>query len=147
MFGWFKKDTNICNNAIKVQGWKDEHQKILKLFSDVLSSYKDNDISQTKEYLASLNQIALQHLMDEDITFTELLKQAKESEQKIVDEINEFRFSFRGVKVALLKFLTKYNSPEETLDEDFLPTLLDIINALKKRIEFEESNLYSQINN
>jgi len=147
MFSWFKKEKDISKNSAKVTEWKKEHKKMLEIFSNVLSSYKNDDTYKTKKYLADLNQVALQHLMDEDITFTKLLQQARENDQKIVDEITEFRFSFRDVKVALLKFLTKYNNPEEELDKDFLPTLTSIIDALEKRIEFEETNLYNQINN
>lgn len=147
MFSWFKKNTIISNNTTKIEQWKEEHKQMIKLFDDVLLSYNDNNIEETKKSLLLLNQIVLRHLLDEDITFAELIKFAKRSDPKIVDQIQEFRFSFRGVKVALLKFLTKYNTPEETLDKDFLPTLQNIIDSLKKRIGFEETNLYIQLNN
>ena len=147
MINNFKKDEdNTSNNAAKIAEWKDEHYQIITLFEDVLSSYKDNDIELAKTFLAKANQVALRHIIDEDITLTKLLKISKQNDRKIVEQIKEFLFSFTEIKESLINFLTKYNTLSSDFDDDFLLTLETIIKSLKKRIEYEEKNLYNQIN-
>jgi len=44
-----------------------------------------------------------------------------------------------------MKFLAKYNRPENPLDEEFFDTFNEIVAILAKRIDFEEKNLYAEL--
>jgi len=151
MFNFLKKDKVLAKNSKKVKKWKKEHQQLVECATNIVSSYEKSDLKSTRKHLKKLEEIAFDHLMDEDITFFELLKKVKEKnlseDREIIVAIDEFRNSFVGVKGVLIDFLLKYTNPEVELDDSFKETLDVIIDALTERISFEENNLYVLINN
>ncbi len=151
MFNFFKKNNNLAKNSKKVKKWQKEHQALGKCAGDIVASYDKKDFKQTRKHLTKLQDMAFGHLMDEDLTFFELIEKIEEKDleenQEIVDAMKEFRRSFLDVKSALIHFLIKYTNPDSELDETFKETLDAIIKALVARIEFEENNLYVLINN
>ena len=151
MFNFFKKKKSLAHNSKKVKKWHKEHEKLSGCAMDIVDAYEKKDLDQTRKHLLKLQDMAFGHLMDEDLTFFELLEKAEASDiqenQEIIDAMKEFRRSFLDVKSALIHFLIKYTNPENELDEEFKQTLDAIIEALVNRIEFEENNLYVLINN
>ena len=137
-----KKNEDITHNAKKVKKWHSEHRKLEEYAGKVLSAYDKQDIKQTRKYLNKLELLALNHLMNEDVTFFELLKKSKGHDTKVVSAINEFRHSFMDIKKALFHFFIYYTNPKNDLDTLFKKKLDGIISALVARIEFEEQNLY-----
>jgi len=110
--------------------------------------YENNELKKAKKQLGKLQSVALNHLMDEDVTFTELFKKAEKSnaDQTILEAIREFRKSFIDTKKVLIHFFIHYTDPRVELDTAFIEKLKGIIDALVQRIEFEEKNLYIMIN-
>jgi hypothetical protein len=151
MFNFFKKNKSLANNSKKVKKWHKEHEMLGECAVNIVKAYEKKDLNLTRKHLVKLQDMAFSHLMDEDLTFFELLEQAEASDlqenQEIIDAMKEFRRSFLDVKSALIHFLIKYTNPENELDEEFKKTLDAIIEALVNRIEFEENNLYLLINN
>ncbi len=149
MFSFFGGNKDIAQNSKKVKQWHNEHQAIVKYAVEILNAYEYNDIKKVKKILKKLNIDATNHLMDEDNTFMDIMEKAKEqeSDQKIVQQIIEFRKSFRNTKMVLFQFFAKYSNPQATFDDNFKNEFTAIVDALGARIGFEEDNLYVLLNN
>ena len=145
----FKQNKDLSKNSKKVKQWQSEHRIMANYALKVVEHYEQNNLKKAKKELLKLQKISLHHLMDEDVTFFELIGKAKDTQkdQAVVKAMAEFSKSFRDVKKAIFNFFDHYITFENPLDTDFKETLDVIINALVQRIEFEETNLYALIDN
>ena len=123
--------------------WEKEHQEIVVLAHEVIAKYSKNDMNGAKKSLKTLNDLAVDHLMEEDIEFYKLLKDDKRLTPKTVDLVHEFTRTFKDTKLTLMKFLTKYAKDGVILDEEFFNTFNTLVAVLADRINFEEENLYT----
>jgi len=123
--------------------WEKEHQEIVVLAHEVIAKYSKNDMNGAKKSLKTLNDLAVDHLMEEDIEFYKLLKDDKRLTPKTVDLVHEFTRTFKDTKLTLMKFLTKYAKDDVILDEEFFNTFNTLVAVLADRINFEEENLYT----
>jgi len=149
MFGFFFKQNNdLSKNSKIVKRWQGEHRALAATAGKVVEAYDKDDKKKARKQLDKLQTLALKHLMDEDVTFFELFKKAEgtETDKEILKSIKEFRDSFIDTKKVLFHFFIYYTNPKNELDHVFKDKLDAIIDALVKRIEFEESNLYTMIN-
>lgn len=142
MFGSFFSS----KNQKLVKQWEKEHEQIVVLAHKVIAAYSKNDNDLAKKELKALNKLAVDHLMDEDIQFYRLLKDQKRLDVKTEKLVNEFTKTFKGTKIALMKFLTKYSRPETILDDEFFTSFNELVAVLAERIAFEEENLYIKLN-
>ncbi len=133
-------------NQKLVKQWEKEHEQIVVLAHKVIAAYSKNNHDDAKKELNALNELAVDHLMDEDIQFYRLLKDQKRLDTETEALVNEFTQTFKGTKTALMGFLTKYSRPEAILDEDFFTAFNEIVGVLAERIAFEEENLYIKLN-
>ena len=143
----FHHHKDLVHNHGKVKKWQGEHKLLAKEAVAVVEYYDKQDMKKAKKHLAKLQSLALNHLMDEDVTFSDLFKKAKDTDTdlEIVDSMKEFRKTFVDTKKVLIHFFIHYTSPDVALDATFKAKLEAIIGALVKRIEFEESTLYPKI--
>ena len=132
-------------NRKLVTKWQKEHEEIVVLAHKIIAAYSKNDHNQAKKELQALNSLAVDHLMNEDIEFYRLLKDQKRLNVQTEEMVKEFTKTFKGTKIALINFLTKYSKPEAVLDDDFFKTFNDLVGILGERINFEEENLYKQL--
>ena len=75
------------------------------------------------------------------------MKDQKRVTSKSEAMIREFTQTFKGTKMTLMSFLTKYTRDDVLLDEDFFTTFNELVAILGERIQFEEENLYSLLYN
>jgi len=141
----FWKDKGIEYNAKLVRRWENEHRKLEKYAGIVMEAYDKGDIKKAKKVLNKLELLALNHLMDEDVTFYDMSKKAKATDTKVLAAMKEFRHSFFDTKKVLFHFFFYYTDPKTELDDTFRTKFDGIVDALVKRIAFEESNLYTMI--
>ncbi len=146
MFSFFS-NKDITRNKKLVKKWSKEHQNLVEYATKVISSQNDKKPLKTKKYMGKLTDVALQHLMHEDIKFRELLDQATDNQVNVINSINEFRDTFCDAKKELFRFLTKYTKDDAVYDEHFDKSFGEIVGVLTQRIEYEEKNLYSLLNN
>ena len=128
-----------------VKQWIKEHKLIVKLATDIIEDYSKKDLKKTKKDLKKLEDIALEHLMTEDIEFFKLLED-KEVEGDTEASVKEFTSSFTDTKLLLMRFLVKYTQDDIELDDEFFETFNTIVGVLAERIKFEEENLYEKLN-
>jgi hypothetical protein len=133
-------------NQKLVKKWEKEHEQIVVLAHKVIAAYSKNNHDDAKKELEALNDLAVDHLMDEDIQFYRLLKDQQRLDEKTEELVNEFTKTFKGTKIALMGFLTKYSRPEAILDDEFFTAFNEIVGVLADRIAFEEENLYIKLN-
>lgn len=132
----------LSKNQKLVKKWKQEHEQIVVLATKVIGEYSKNNPDGAKKELKALNELAVDHLMNEDIEFYRLLKDQKRVDRKTEEAVNEFTKSFKGVKLPLMNFLTKYSRDEAVLDDKFFEDFNGLVATLGARIAFEEDNLY-----
>ena len=132
----------LSKNKKLVRRWKKEHKKIVILANKVIDSYTKRDLKATQKALVALNDVAIEHLMTEDIEFYRTLKDKKKVNEDMEQLINEFTLSFKDTKHVLRDFLLTYTKDDAALDSRFFETFKSIVEALSKRITFEEENLY-----
>jgi len=128
-----------------VKKWKKEHEQIVALAHKVIAEYSKNNTDNAKKELKALNVLAIDHIMNEDIEFYRLQKDSKKIDEETERLMKEFAQTFKGTKVALMKFLTKYTKDDAVLDDEFFTTFNDIVAVLAERIDFEEKNLYADL--
>ncbi len=132
-------------NQKLVKKWKREHIEIVVLAHKVIAEYSKNNHKATKKALVKLNDLAVNHLMMEDIELYKLLKTQKNLDAGTEAYVLEFKETFRGTKTVLMDFLTQYSRSETILDEEFFTTFNELVGVLAERIDFEENNLYIQL--
>ena len=98
-----------------------------------------------KKSLQALATLAVDHLMNEDISFYRIMKEQGKVDDELEELINEFKETFKGVKTTLMNFLSKYSRPDVPLDASFFETFNTLVGILGERIAFEEKNLYSKL--
>ncbi len=130
-------------NQKLVKIWVKEHKKIVALAHKIIDNYSKHKIDATKKELRALNDIAINHLMIEDLEFFQLLKEHDKLNHETEALIKEFTGTFKETKNVLIKFLAKYSQDDAVLDEEFIETFNAIVGVLAERIEFEEKNLYA----
>ncbi len=137
------KNLFLTKNQKLVRKWEGEHEQIVVLAHKVIGEYTKNNHKKAKKHLKELNSVAVDHLMNEDITFYKMLRDQKRLTPMAETQIKEFVKSFKGTKTALMNFLATYTKEEMPLDETFFNTFNEIVEILGQRIEYEEKNLYS----
>jgi hypothetical protein len=129
-------------NQKLVKKWKREHEEIVVYAHKIIAAYSLDDKALVRKELIALRELAVEHLMREDIDLFKLVRKDKNLSEEMEKLIKEFTETFRDTKSALLAFLREYTKENSELDEKFFATFNEIVGVLAKRIEFEEKNLY-----
>ncbi len=132
-------------NEKLVKKWHKEHEEIVELAHKVIGEYSKNNHDAAKKYLKKLNDLAVDHVMDEDIQLFKLTHDEKSIDPKTEVLVEDFIKSFKKTKLALMDFLSKYSRPETPLDDTFFQQFNDLVEVLGERINFEERNVYSRL--
>ena len=132
----------LSKNEKIVKAWKIEHKEIGELTGKIIDSYDNKNLDETKKHLKSLKYLIVEHLMQEDLAFYNLLKNSKNLDSTTVEHIRDFRETFKGTKTALMNFISKYALEETKLDNNFLISFKGLVRLVVERINYEENNLY-----
>ena len=133
----------LSKNQKLVKKWTKEHESIVLLAHKVIAEYSKNNHKKAKKLLISLNNLVIDHIIDEDIEFYKLLKDKDRFTTKSKKHTEEFIDTFKDIKMALMQFLTKYTRKDTPLDNEFFTTFNKLSGILVERIKFEEENLYN----
>lgn len=140
MFDFF-----ASKNKKLVNKWHDEHTEIVDLAHKVMAEYAKNNHEGAKKYLKKLNDLTVDHVMNEDIELFKLVHDNKDLDFNTERMVKEFVQSFKKTKLALMEFLSHYSKPEVPLDDAFFKQFNEIVEAVGERIQFEEKNVYSKL--
>ncbi len=132
-------------NQQLVKKWQKEHEKIVELAHKVIAEYTKNNYKATKKALKNLNELAVDHIMNEDIEFYKLMRDDKRIDKDTERLVNDFTRTFKQTKLTLMSFLSNSSKPDTELDSSFFETFTELVDILGQRIDFEEQNLYSKL--
>ena len=132
-------------NEKLVGKWHDEHIQIVDIAHKVLAEHAKNNPEKAKEYLKKLNEMVVDHVMNEDVEFFKMLQDYEHVDYETEKLIKDFVSSFKKTKIELMDFLKHYSKPEVELDDDFAKQFMQIAEAVEERISFEEREVYSKL--
>lgn len=135
----------LPKNKKLVRKWKKEHAKIYKISENILNHYYKGNEKLAKKELKTLSELTLNHLMDEDVELYKLLRSNETISEEIKELTIKFEETFRDTKMVLMSFLSKYNHPDTSLDDEFFSSFNQIVEVLVGRIDFEENTLYAKL--
>ena len=137
----------LSKNQKLVKKWTKEHEKIVLLANQVLAEYSKNQHKKAKKILIELNHLVVDHVTDENVEFFKLQRDKHRLSTNNIHYVEEFVDTFSNVRKDLMKFLTKYTRKATALDDEFFETLTAIADILVERINYEETKLYTILNN
>ncbi len=138
-------DLFASKNQKLVKKWHKEHEEIVELAHKVMGEYAKNNHAAAKKYLKQLNDLTVDHVMNEDIELFKLMHDDKRIDSETEHLANEFIKSFKKTKLALMDFLSHYSKEEVPLDDTFFKQFNEIVEAVGERIDFEEKNIYAKL--
>lgn len=128
-----------------VDSLKKDHQELVELFNEI--SYM-GDSGNYEAIPAKLREfkVSLQsHVMVENIKFYVYVEQMYKNDPLHNDFIKDVRREMNGIARAVVNFTKKYDQPffTQEMRDNFTRELGEIGNVLVRRVELEESKLYS----
>jgi len=138
-------DVSLTYNQKLVIQWKKEHQGIVSLVDKIINEYKANRQDMIKKELDNFYTLVTAHLMSEDEELYKFSMLEESLDEEIRKLIEEFVETFEETKFALMDFLTKYTLPNAVYNQEFIDTFKKLVDALEKRIAYEEKNLYKTL--
>jgi len=140
IFGFF-----ASKNKKLIKHWKKEHQQMAVLGHKVLAQYAKNNKKKAKKELKNLSDLAIGHLLSEDIHLYKILKDDVSLDPKTKKLANDFVQSFKCSKTQFIFFLSEYTKADIELDETFYQTFHELFDLFTRRIEYEERHLYKHL--
>lgn len=127
-----------------VDNLKDDHQHLLKLYTDIIADANAFKFDQIPEQLKKFKIEFRAHLNAENTKFYGYLEQRLEKNSNESKEMREFRKNMNNIERSVNKFLDSWiNSGINNSNlTDFQKESGGIATALLQRIESEEKTLY-----
>jgi regulator of sigma D len=140
LFSLFKKESK----SKLIKDLEKEHKVLLKMYENIEKTVAEKDYDKVLKLLSEFFYKYKKHvLMEDNYLYVKLLKKY-EGYESIVNFIKETKDELDVMTQMLEKFLLVYSSKdviEQKLNE-FTHDFIKLGQALKERIEFEESKLY-----
>ena len=132
-----------------IQKMESEHALIRQAFDKLKSIIDSGSISDTAFILTVVEQlksILTVHLKDEDnLFYPDMRKKAVELKQEaLLPALDIFIGDMKGISKRVFNFFTKYNTEKaiSANEKVFINGIVEIRDALIKRIDSEEKTLY-----
>lgn len=128
-----------------VERLKGEHQELVNIFTAINVAAAESRFHQLPDLLASMKLAFQTHIMLENVKFYGYVQQHCASDPNASDFISEVRKDMDGIARTLVRFVNTHTATLPTLDtvSNFKAELDQIGNVLLKRVQLEESRLYS----
>jgi regulator of sigma D len=141
----YTQSTGISYDPQLVDKLKEDHRDLVKIFSSIKSSAIKGDFREIPQILSDFKLALQTHLAVENVRFYVYVQQAYAHDVDTSDFITGLRSEMNGIARAVIKFTDKYSAvhPTHATLSDFLADLDGIGSALVKRVELEETRLYS----
>ena len=127
-----------------IKDLENEHRQLLKLYKEIDSKINNKDFKKALNLLNKFFYKYKKHVLLEDNYLYVLLIKKYQKYKNIINFINETKQEMDEITKMLEKFLLIYKD-EKTIRENFNEFKHDfgkLGEALKERIDFEESKLY-----
>lgn len=137
--------TGISYDALLIQKLKEDHQELVKLFTAIKSAASEGHFSEVPKILSEFKLALQTHLAVENVRFYVYVQQIYANDTDTSDFISGLRTEMNGIARVVMKFTEKYGATQLSHDNvtGFLAELGEIGSVLVKRVQLEESRLYS----
>ena len=127
-----------------IESFKQEHAKLLKLFSAIHTFAEHGDVKHTAEYLMDFRFALQGHLLTENVRLYVYLERRLANDPASYELIRSFRHEMDRIGRDVVHFLEQYRELETKphLLQTFISDLDTIGKVLVKRIQSEEDILY-----
>lgn len=125
---------------------KDDHRELLRLFREISAAAQSGEFEDIASKLAEFKLAFQTHIMVENVKFYVYLQQYLANEPDLTTFLAEVRREMDGIARVLVKFVQTYTATPNTVRERsaaFLQELAGIGTVLTKRVQLEESRLYT----
>ena len=155
MFGLFRKKpkevgnqyayapgTKIAFDPELVGGLKDDHQKLLDLYTKVCAYYDKQDLDNLKNTLLNFKVELTSHLLRENTKLYVYLKSKFDADPNNRELVTDMQREMGKIGHDVFQFLRDASQPNMVFDSAFKAQLDQIGNILVTRIKAEEEMLY-----
>ena len=132
-----------------IKGLEKEHVMIgqsFKKLEPIIKNGSVNDPADALEIIEQLKSILVNHLKDEDnLFYPDMRKKAVELKQDaLLPALDAFIESMRNISKKVFDFFSRYQNENTILEDEkgFINGVIEIRDALIKRIDSEEKTLY-----
>jgi iron-sulfur cluster repair protein YtfE (RIC family) len=155
MFGLFRKKpkdtsnqyayapgTKIAFDPELVEDLKDDHQKLLELYTKVCTCYDKQDTDNLRTNLLSFKVELTSHLLRENTKLYVYLKSKFDSDPNNRELVTDMQREMGKIGHDVFQFLRDASQPDMVFDSQFKAQLDQIGAILVTRIKAEEDMLY-----
>lgn len=140
----FAKGTQIRYDEGLVDKLKDDHQKLLGLYTEISSLADAGQYERLQEKLSRFRVDLTDHLLNENVKLYVFLDRSMVDDEMNSELIRSFRREMDGIGKTVMDFLRRYqlHGVNDTNVDTFRDELVKIGEVLGDRITREESTLY-----
>ena len=137
--------TGISYDALLIDKLKEDHQELVKLFTAIKSAASEGHFAEIQKILHEFKLALQTHLAVENVRFYVYVQQIYANDVDTSDFISGLRTEMNGIARVVMKFTEKHGAVPLThaTVANFLAELDEIGAVLVKRVQLEESRLYS----
>ena len=135
----------ISYDAKLVDKLKEDHQELIRLYTAIKQSAADGRFNELPDLLSDFKMLLQNHFALENVRFYVYVQQRWIHDAETSEFIAELRKEMNNIARAVMKFVETYIAAQPTYDTvaTFNAELDQIGAALTKRVQLEESHLYS----
>lgn len=124
---------------------KADHEELVAIFTQIKEAATSRQYHKIGGLLTNFKMALQAHVMTENVKFYVYVQEQAKNNPEKTEFISNVRKDMNGIANAVVKFTQKHtsNTPTSHSIDNFLFELDGIGNALLKRVELEETELYS----
>ncbi len=141
----YAKGTAIRYDEYLVDKLKDDHQELLRQYTEIGNSVDKRDYKKCNEILGRFKARLTDHLLNENVKLYVFLDCHMENDEMNAALVRSFRQEMDKIGKVVMDFLRRYQklTVSDANAKEFKQELSNIGNVLVDRINREESTLYS----
>ncbi|QGX41551.1 hemerythrin domain-containing protein [Permianibacter aggregans] len=138
----------ISYEADLISHLKGDHVRLVNQFTSLMPALKSGDIKGFKAKLSAFKTDFQGHIIKENVKFYVYLEQSLAGDETNLELMRDFRREMNTISRAVVNFCNRYaeDSMDATGIANFQRESNDIAQALLRRIEREERDLYTLYN-
>ena len=140
------KKTNLSYNTKLISMLESDHKQLFKIYSELIKLFKkDNNYRNVNRKLIDFKMALQIHLMVEDTQLYGYLEQRYSDNKMVLEFIKDVQKEMTLIAETAVLFVRKYTDVRMYNDnkDNFIKDLENIGKVLTKRVNMEESRLYS----
>jgi iron-sulfur cluster repair protein YtfE (RIC family) len=124
---------------------EEDHQELVEIFTEIKTAATVGHFRRIPSKLSEFKLALQTHIVLENVRLYVYIQQSHAQDVDTSDFVTGLRSEMNGIARAVVKFAEKYTEtpPEASTSANFVSALEEIGAVLVKRVQLEESRLYS----